>query len=292
MARPLRLEYPGAVYHVTTRGNARQPIFTDDEDREIFLALLGAVVKRYNWLCHAYCLMGNHYHLLLETLDANLSLGMRQLNGMYTQRFNRRHDRTGHVFQGRFKAVLVEKEAYLLELCRYVVLNPVRAGVAESPADWPWSSYRATAGVEPAPEFLQVDWVRGLLGARRATALRHYQSFVQEGMQAASPWPALKGQLFLGGEGFIGEMQERLIEKRALPEIPRRQRYAGRPPLAALFAGNPAKPERNRIMLAAHLEHGYSLKEIAGHLDIHYTTVSKAISRAMAEKDDNSRPDP
>ena len=133
MARPIRIEYPGAVYHVTSRGNAGNKIFSDDQDREIFLPILAAVVKRYNWLCHAYCLMDTHYHLMIETPDANLSIGMRQLNGIYTQKYNRRHETPGHIFQGRYKAILVQKENYLLELCRYVVLNPVRAGVVQKP---------------------------------------------------------------------------------------------------------------------------------------------------------------
>ena len=127
MARPLRLEFAGAVYHVTSRGNARQDIVGDDDDRRSFLTLLGHVIDRFGWRCHAYCLMDNHYHLLLETPRPNLSRGMRQLNGRYTQAYHRRHHRGGHLFQGRFKAILVEKDAHLLELCRYVVLNPVRA---------------------------------------------------------------------------------------------------------------------------------------------------------------------
>ena len=128
MTRPLRLEFPGALYHVTARGNARQGIYLDDQDRHLFLSVLSEVVGRFAWICHAYCLMDNHYHLLIETPQANLSLGMRQLNGVYTQRLNRRHARAGHVFQGRFKAILVERDAYLLKLARYIVLNPLRAG--------------------------------------------------------------------------------------------------------------------------------------------------------------------
>src|SRR5207247_381934 len=147
MARPLRLSYPGALYHVTARGNARQAIYTDDADRQMFLLVLEDVETRYHWLCHAYCLMDNHYHLLLETPQGNLSAGMRQVNGVYTQRFNRRHGRVGHIFQGRFKAILVERESYLLELCRYLVLNPVRAGIVRQPERYRWSSYRATAGL-------------------------------------------------------------------------------------------------------------------------------------------------
>ena len=133
MARPLRIEYPGAVYHITSRGNARADIFLMDDDRQVFLDILGNTVEKYNWLCHAFCLLDNHYHLLIETPDPNLSLGMRQLNGVYTQTFNRTHDRVGHVFQGRYKAILVEKESHLLELCRYVVLNPVRAKMVSKP---------------------------------------------------------------------------------------------------------------------------------------------------------------
>jgi REP element-mobilizing transposase RayT len=157
MARPLRIEYPGAVYHVTSRGNARQDIAADDRDRSQFLATLAHVVDRYGWLCHAYCLMGNHYHLLLETPQPNLSLGMRQLNGRYTQTYNQRHGRVGHLFQGRFAAILVEKETHLLELCRYVVLNPVRAKLVPHPRLWMWSSYRATAGEVQAPQWLTTE---------------------------------------------------------------------------------------------------------------------------------------
>jgi putative transposase len=150
MARPLRMEFAGALYHVTSRGDGREAIYLDDKDREVFYAVLGEVCSRFNWCVHAECQMTNHYHLLVETPDGNLSQGMRQLNGVYTQRFNRQHQRVGHVFQGRYKAIIVEKETYLLELARYIVLNPVRARMVYSARDWPWSSYRAT----------QVWWTR------------------------------------------------------------------------------------------------------------------------------------
>lgn len=141
MARPLRLEYPGAVYHVTSRGNRRELIYEDRKDQEGFLDVFANVCLRHDWRCFAYCLMGNHYHLVLETAKANLSRGMRQLNGVYSQRFNRRHRRVGHVFQGRYTARLVQKESYLIELVRYVSLNSVRAGLVDEPASWHWSSY-------------------------------------------------------------------------------------------------------------------------------------------------------
>jgi putative transposase len=147
MARPLRIEYDGALYHVTSRGNERKAIFKDDTDRELFLSTLAQVTERFHWTCHAYCLMDNHYHLVIETPDGNLSKGMRQLNGVYTQTFNRRHHRVGHLFQGRFKGILVQKESHYLEVCRYVVLNPVRAKAVKHPREWAWSSYRATGGL-------------------------------------------------------------------------------------------------------------------------------------------------
>ena len=151
MSRPLRIELAGGLYHVTSRGDRRENIYENDADRSKWLAILGKVCERFNWRCHAYCLMDNHYHFVIETLEGNLSKGMRQLNGVYTQYFNRQYDRVGHVFQGRYKAILIEKETYLLELIRYVVLNPVRAKMVDRVEDWPWSSYHAMLGKE---EFL------------------------------------------------------------------------------------------------------------------------------------------
>jgi REP element-mobilizing transposase RayT len=157
MARPLRIEFPGAVYHVTSRGNARAAIYADDTDRQTFLALLTQVVQRYHWLCHAYCLMDNHYHLVLETPEGNLAPGMRQVNGLYTQGYNRRHGRVGHVLQGRYKALHIERDSYLLTVCRYVVLNPVRTGMVRTAQDYDWSSYRATAGEAEARRVVHAD---------------------------------------------------------------------------------------------------------------------------------------
>lgn len=175
MARPLRIEYPGAVYHITSRGNEKKAIFEDDNDREEFLKTLVHVNKRYNWLCHAYCLIDNHYHLLIETPNGNLSIGMRQLNGMYTQTINKRHLRTGHLLQGRYKAILIQKDNHLLEVCRYVALNPVRAGMVENPGDWRWSSYLATAGKETPHACLTVDWILCQFDNIRSKAEKEYK---------------------------------------------------------------------------------------------------------------------
>ncbi len=182
MARPLRIEYDGAVYHITSRGNERKPIFKDDSDRSIFLESLQNVNKRYNFLCHAYCLMNNHYHLIIETPDGNLSKGMRQLNGVYTQSFNRNNKRVGHVFQGRYKAILIQKDSHLLEVCRYVVLNPVRARAVKKPEEWKWSSYRATAGIDKPHPALTTDWITGQFAKRSRTAQKKYREFVAAGV--------------------------------------------------------------------------------------------------------------
>ena len=174
MARPLRLEFPGALYHITSRGDRREDIYEVDADRIGFLELIGDVCGSYNWVCYAYCLMSNHYHLLIETPDANLSKGMRQLNGVYTQQFNFRHKRVGHVFQGRYKAIHVDKDDYLLELSRYIVLNPVRAGMVRKVHQWSWSSYHQTIGNEPFPSWLNVNGLRNLADFG-LTAAEEYQ---------------------------------------------------------------------------------------------------------------------
>lgn len=171
MARPLRLEFAGALYHITARGDRQEAIYENDDDRIAFLSVRGEVCQLCNWVCHAYCLMGNHYHLLIETPEGNLSRGMRQLNGVYTQQHNRRHSRVGHVLQGRYKAVLVEKESYLLELVRYIVLNPVRAQMMRTADEWPWSSYRSKIGLQTAVAGVHTDWVLAAFGDQRGRAV-------------------------------------------------------------------------------------------------------------------------
>lgn len=273
MARPLRLAFPHAVYHVTSRGNARQKIVRDDQDRQAWLSVLGHVIDRFGWLCHAYCLMDNHYHLLVETPRANLSLGMRQLNGVYTQAFNRRHRRVGHLFQGRFKAILVEKDVHLLELSRYVVLNPVRAGLVARPEQWPWSSYGATAGRDAVPAYLTVEWLLGQFGTRLRKAQRAYQEFVLKGIGQEGPWGRLRGQVYLGSEAFVAKHQP----DRVIKEVPRGQTQAQRPRLTELFPGKRATAAGLR---RAYRRYGYRLREIAEHLGIHYATVSRHLKQA------------
>ena len=276
MARPLRLEFPHAVYHVTGRGNARQDIVADDTDRRCFLAILAHVVDRYGWLCHTYCLMDNHYHLLIETPKPNLSQGMRQLNGLYTQAYNRRHHRVGHLFQGRFKAVLVEKETHLLELCRYVVLNPVRAKMVPHPRQWAWSSYRATVGESERPACVTVDWILGQFAKQVHTARERYRTFVAEGRGQPRPWDQLTGQIYLGTEDFVAKHQP----DRVIRDIPRRQTQAQRPSLLMLFQRS---RHRDRVIHEAYRRYGYRLVEIAAHLGVHSATISRWLRRAEQE---------
>jgi putative transposase len=269
----LRLEYPGAVYHVTSRGNVRQDIVRDDRDRTLFLERLAHVIDRFGWRCYAYCLMDNRYHLVIETPQPNLSRGMRQLNGTYTQAINRRHQRVGHLFQGRFTAILVEKETHLLELCRYVVLNPVRAKLVTHPRLWAWSSYRATAGERPEPTWLTTDWILGQFGRTQRDAEVRYRQFVAEGRNGPRPWEQLRGQIYLGSEAFIAQHQL----DRVLRGIPRRQTQTIRPTLHDLFRrpGN----EAQRIAVA-YRQYGYRLREIADHLGVHEVTVSRRLKEA------------
>ena len=167
MARPLRIEFPGAIYHVTTRGDRRETIFEDDHDRHAFLTVVGQAMERFDAVVLAYCLMDNHYHLVIHTRRANLSRLMQHLNGVYTQAYNRRHRKVGHLFQGRFKGILVDENAYMLEVCRYVDLNPVRARIVRDPGKWPWSSYSAHTAQVPSPAWLDTPAVHGYLLGRR-----------------------------------------------------------------------------------------------------------------------------
>ena len=271
MTRPLRIEYSGAVYHVTSRGNAQHEIYLDDEDRLRFLKTFQQVKDRFNWLCYAYCLMPNHYHLLIETVDPTLSRGMRHLNGVYTQTFNQRHRRSGHVFQGRFKAILVERDAYLLELSRYIVLNPVRAKMVQTAKDWPWSSYCATAGVSESTGLVSTDYLLEQFGRDRRRAQRGYRQFVGQG-RGLSPWEQVKGQIYLGSESFIASLPKK---DDTICEIPKMQRFADRPALDEIFSAGKSV----EAIYQAYRDCGYTQREIAEYLGVHYATISRRIRK-------------
>ncbi|GAF67530.1 unnamed protein product [marine sediment metagenome] len=225
--------------------------------------------------------MNNHYHLLIETPYGNLSRGMRQLNGLYTQRFNQRHHRVGHLLQGRYKAILIDKENYLLELCRYIVLNPVRAKIVKDPKDWKWSAYQATTGHKGIP-CLTTDWILSQFGKEQKAASRQYQAFVLSGIKAESPLKAIKGQLFLGQDNFIDKIKHLIRDKENLKEITRKQRYVTKPLLNEILKYKDKK-SKNQAMYEAHQQYGYTLKDIAEYIGVHYTTVSKVIKKIEGE---------
>jgi len=276
MSRPLRLEFSGALYHVTSRGNERKPIYREEKDFELFFDILGEACERFNWVVHAYCLMTNHYHLLVETPDANLSKGMRHLNGVYTQKFNRLYKRVGHLFQGRYKAILVQKEAYLLELSRYIVLNPVRAkGLVDSPDEWPWSSYLATIGQVENPKWLAVDALLRSFSNKRQQAVSRYVEFVQQG-KGVKVWDQLKSQVFLGNDEFVNHHLQQLKDEE-LAEVPAKQRRGKAQPIESYVDCN--KLDSKQGMAEAYLSGGYSMSEIARAFDVHYSTVSRAVAQ-------------
>lgn len=276
MARPIRIEFPDAVYHVTTRGEAGENIFVGEQDRQTFLNVLEEVVRRTGWIVHAYVLMDNHYHLMVETPQSNLSRGMRQLNGVYTQRFNSLHGSGGRVFQGRFKAILVERNSHMLDLCRHIVLNPLRVKAVKSISRYRWSSYRATAGEAPLPAWLSTNWTLQQFARSSTAAQRKYAEFVGAGIGLPSPLQRVKSQILLGSAGFIKKMQQRLSGKEAAKGNGQKRK---RPLLSAVFPGKTVKDKtlRNQAIQRAYQEYGYTMSEIADAVKIHFSTVSKII---------------
>lgn len=272
MARPLRIEFSGALYHVMARGNASQAIFYDNDDYERFLATIGRSSKRFDWVLWAYCLMPNHYHLLVETRRPTLARGMRDLNGVYAQSFNWRHDRVGHLFQGRYKAILVDKESYLLELSRYIVLNPVRAGLCARPDDWRWSSYRYVFKHATAPDWLAVRPTLSLFAADRATARRTYADFVAAGMAESASAPAVSNQLFVGNDAFVASATRSVGPVSS--EIPRIQRA-----WKTLVQYETESADRNAAICAAFDSGAYTLTAIGEYFGLRAKSVSRIVRR-------------
>ena len=279
MTRPVRIEFAGALYHVTSRGDRRESIYEDDADRELFLETAGEVIRRFNWVCHAYCLMTNHYHLVIETPDGNLAKGMRQLNGVYTQATNRRPGRVGHLFQGRYKAIVVDRDSYLLELTRYVVLNPVRAAMVESPVEWRWSSYRDMLGERVPPEWLATDALLAQFSSERTEAVRRYVQFVAEGRGAESIWNNLKRQIYLGDERFVERMQATREGLSKAVGVPKTQKRPPAPPIEDLAS---KYRNRNEAIAAIYATGEYSYQQIADFYGLHFTTVGKILRKERA----------
>lgn len=234
MARALRVEYPGAMYHITSRGNRRQRIFDDDRDREHFLALLGEASRRFGWVVSVYVLMTNHFHVVLETPEPNLALGMKWLNSTYACWYNRRHGKIGHLFGERYKGIHVQTEEYLQRLARYVVLNPVRAKMVASAGEYRWSSYLATAGLEDRPEWLAVEQLVAWFG-EASSWQENYIAYVADGIGTPDPiWRGLRRRVFLGTEQWLRSMRQKIEVKWRHSDIPLDQRAAARPSMGAI----------------------------------------------------------
>ncbi|NKB39012.1 MAG: addiction module toxin RelE [Gammaproteobacteria bacterium] len=274
MTRPLRPEFPGALYHLTSRGDGREVIYFESLDREKFLEILGVVCQRYHWRCHAYCLMTNHYHLVIETIEPTLSKGMRQLNGEYTRWVNRQYYRCGHLFQGRYHAVHVEKESYLLALARYVILNPVRARMVEHPNDYPWSSYRQMIGSAQLQGWLENDWLLLHFGDVRGMAIRNFEQYIVEGIRRKeSIWKDIKGHIYLSTNKYVEHLDKLVKGKDSLKEIPKVQTKVVKP--LSWFAATYS--DRPKMCYEAHVLGHYSMRESADFIGLHYQTVSRDI---------------
>jgi len=276
MARPPRIEYPNALYHVTSRGKDRQDIFTDNADRQQWLEIFASVCNRMKWRCYGYCLMDSHYHIIIETPLANLAQGMRQLNGVYTQKTNFRHQRSGQIYQGRYKAIIFDKEKYLLEVCRHVALNPVRAGLVAKSQDWEWSSHPATSGKAEVPEWLHPKTVLTILSTNIPLAQSAYRSFVRQGINLSNLWDNVRNQIYLGDENFVRATQARINKETRGKKTPNQQNRLTQDPLTTYRDNFTDKQE---AVAHAFLDGHHTMKEIGDFFDIHYSTVSRWVKR-------------
>ena len=289
MSRPLRIEFAGAVHHVTSRGDRRENIFVDDADRAALMAVVAQGLGRFDAQMLAYCLMGNHYHFVLHTRRPNLSLLMRHVNGVYSQHFNRRHGLVGHLLQGRFKAILVDRDAYLLEVCRYVELNPVRAGLVDDPAAWPWMSYTSHVGLVAGPAWLDTPGLHGyLLGrdvqtpkdVRRAAGM--YAEWVAAGRNVRLWDNALNKQVFLGDDAFVERMQALMTPaSQVAPAIPRCQRVT---PKTLADWMRECSGNREEALWMAHTRSGLRMTALAAELGLSVARVSQLIAKVEAQQ--------
>lgn len=289
LARPLRIEFPNAFYHVTSRGNERKTVFRNTGDRERFLSYLESAHHRYGAILHVYCLMDNHYHLLLETPRGNLSQILHHINGAYTTYFNIRHGRSGHLFQGRFKAILVEKDSYSEELSRYVHLNPVRAGLVKNPLEYRWSSYRYYIGEQREPEWFTTALILGYLGSHGRSTYRKYRQFVEEGISTKleDPLRGVIASTLLGGEDFIRRIREehlevRRIDRRNIPSVKKVLKGPTPGEIEAAVAKVIGEDHSLYRKLCIHLSHqwsGWGLEQIGAHFGMRGSAVSQSSRR-------------
>ncbi len=293
MARPLRITYPGAFYHITSRGNERKAIFKSRADRQKFLAYLESATERYSAVIHCYCLMDNHYHLLLETPAGNLPQIMRHINGAYTTYFNIKRDRSGHLFQGRYKAILVEKDAYAKELSRYIHLNPVRAGIVAKPEAYEWTSFAAYAGVKPSPEWLVRGFILGYFSPQKKAAQKRYKVFVESilGRPGDSPLENLPGGMILGRQQFVETIRaEHLSDKQPGRDLPALKELQAKPQTSHVEAivdrivADDAKLARNLKIYFIRKHSGTHLKAIGERYGLGESGVSQVGRRLEKRK--------
>lgn len=278
MPRPPRLQPPGAIHHVMSRGNRKSSIFEDDRDRHRFLDIVGDACDRYAVLCLAYCLMGNHYHLVLDPPRGNLSRMMQAVNGPYAQYSNRRHGRTGHVFAGPFKSIPVENDHYLRTVVKYVVTNPIAAGLVQDASSWDWSSHRAAAGLSEPPAFLNFNWMEVIFGSHeRSECQGRYCTFINEPFDIND---VKQLEVLMGSPGFETSVRSYIGASMYRMTLPKAYRALARPTLADLFSTvGCRRAERDQMIRRAHVLHGYQLSEIAIYLGMHPNTMSKVLRR-------------
>lgn len=298
MARPLRIEYPGAFYHVTSRGNEQKDVFRSQRDREKFLEYLATATERYGAVIHAYCLLSNHYHLLLETPGGNLSQIMRHINGAYTTYFNVKRKRAGHLFQGRYKAILIAADEYAAELSRYIHLNPVRAGITSKPEEYRWSSYRTYIGENKAPDWLKTEFILGCFGGNAPAVQNKYREFVEDLLDSEydSPLNATVASTVLGSEVFLKEISERhLSGKRAGRDVPAVKELARRPSIDEIINKINAELNesdvlvRNMSIYFCQKYSGAKLKEIGDHFGISDAAVSQTRRRLVLKAENDQQ---
>lgn len=305
MARPLRIEYDGALYHITSRGNERNLIYREEEDYNKFLEILSELPQRYSILIHGYVLMGNHYHLLIETPKANITTVMHYLNTKYTVYFNRKYKRDGHLFQGRYKGILIDKERYLLSVSRYIHLNPVRAKFVDRPEKYKWSSYPAYIEDIKSKKWLTCDWVLRQYSEDLAEARKLYKSFVDQGLNSVeNPFNSLKGGFILGNEDFINVIKKKLKLK-SHREIPESRKLikditykevisivSKRLEVSEQDIRKPGRRDNKARQICLYLLKKYtdmSNEDIGKYFAVGYTAVSQAVLRLKREMEKDKR---
>ncbi|MGQ9604508.1 MAG: transposase [bacterium] len=292
MARQLRIEYKGAFYHITSRGNERKQIFKGDSDRKKLLSYFESAAERYRAVIHVYCLMGNHYHLLLETPVGNLSQIMRHINGAYTVYFNKKYQRSGHLFGGRYKAIVVDKDEYAVELSRYIHVNPVRAGIASDPGSYKWSSYRYYSGKGTKPRWLFTDFILGYFGRDIGNAQKRYTQFVHESIGYAyeNPLRRVVASIILGGNDFVEMIKDKYLKnKKVERDVPALRELASGPSIKEVAVkakevfGSKPELEKKATLYICHRYTGLKLKDIGKYFGIGESAVSQSSRRFQDE---------